>query len=124
VARRLDALARLWETVQAGEHGVPLGFCFDTCHAHAAGEPLETAAERVLEIVGRVDLVHANDSRDPAGTGADRHANIGAGHIDLDVLRHMIATLDAPTVVETPRDRAALERDMAFVREALGQGVS
>src|SRR5690554_4099736 len=36
-ARRLDALARLWDAV--GEYGA--GFCLDTCHAFAGGEPLE-----------------------------------------------------------------------------------
>ena len=36
MARRLDALARLWDAV--GEFDV--GFCLDTCHAHAAGEEL------------------------------------------------------------------------------------
>jgi deoxyribonuclease-4 len=119
VARRFDALARLWEAVTAKDFGVELGFCFDTCHAHAAGEELANAAERVTAIVGGVDLVHANDSRDPAGTGADRHANIGAGTIDLDVLAHMIRVCDAPAVVETPRDPDALRADMAFVRAAL-----
>jgi deoxyribonuclease-4 len=119
VARRFESLAQLWDAVTAKDLGVPLGFCFDTCHAHAAGEDLSDAAERVKEIVGQVDLVHANDSRDPPGTGADRHANIGAGKIDPDALAHMIGALDAPTVVETPRDLDALRADMEFVRAAL-----
>jgi deoxyribonuclease-4 len=120
VARRFDALARLWEAVTGSGTDVELGFCFDTCHAHAAGEELADAAERLKAIVGRVDLVHANDSRDPPGTGADRHANIGAGTIDLAVLAHMIRECDAPAVVETPRDLDALRADMEFVRTALG----
>ena len=74
VARRFDALARLWEAIAGYDGPVPLGFCFDTCHAHAAGEELGDAVERALAITGRIDLLHANDSRDPAGTGADRHA--------------------------------------------------
>ncbi len=40
VARRFDALARLWEAVEGADTGVEVGFCFDTCHAHAAGEEL------------------------------------------------------------------------------------
>src|SRR5204863_331474 len=83
-----NAVARLWEAVSAAETDVELGFCFDTCHAHAAGEDLSTAVERVLAIVGSIDLLHANDSRDPAGTGADRHANLGRGEMDPDVMRH------------------------------------
>jgi deoxyribonuclease-4 len=120
VARRFDALALLWEAV-AGSHGdVELGFCFDTCHAWAAGEELAGAVERVLAIVGNIDLLHVNDSRDPAGTGADRHANLGKGEMPVDALRAMIHAAGAPAVVETPRDPDALRADIAFVREALG----
>jgi deoxyribonuclease IV len=121
VARRFDALERLWEAVGAAKTDVEVGFCFDTCHAHAAGEELSDAVERVRAIVGTIDLLHVNDSRDPPGTGADRHANIGEGTIDLEVLRRMIADANAPTVVETPRDIEALRADIAFVRAALGQ---
>ncbi|MFN8150428.1 MAG: TIM barrel protein [Solirubrobacterales bacterium] len=46
---------------------LPLGFCFDTCHAHAAGEDLSDAVERARAITGGIDLMHVNDSRDPAG---------------------------------------------------------
>lgn len=119
VARRFDALAKLWEAVGVAKTAIEVGFCFDTCHAHAAGEELSDAIERASEITGGIDLVHANDSRDEAGTGADRHANIGDGHIDLDLLRHMIAAANAPTLVETPRQPDALEADMRFCREAL-----
>jgi deoxyribonuclease-4 len=120
VARRFDALAQLWEAI-AGAHGdVDLGFCFDTCHAWAAGEELSDAVERALAIVGQIDLLHANDSRDPAGTGADRHANLGAGEMPVDALRAMIHAAGAPAVVETPRDPDALRADIAFVRKALG----
>lgn len=119
VARRFDALALLWEAVSAARTDVEIGFCFDTCHAHAAGEELADAVERAAAITGGIDLLHVNDSRDPPGTGADRHANIGAGTIDQEVLRHMIRAADAPSVVETPRDVDALRADVEFVRAAL-----
>ena len=121
VARRFDALAKLWEAISAGEFDVPLGFCFDTCHAHAAGEDLSDAVERARAITGRIDLLHANDSRDPAGTGADRHANFGDGEIPLEALEHMIRAADAPVVIETPRDMDALRADLEFVRRALSK---
>ncbi len=122
VARRFDALALLWEAVDAAKTDVEIGFCFDTCHAHAAGEDLSDAVERAIEITGGINLMHVNDSRDPPGTGADRHANIGAGTIDLDVLRHMIRAAGAPSVVETPREAEALRADVEFVRAALSEG--
>jgi deoxyribonuclease IV len=119
VARRFDALAQLWEAVSGARSDVELGFCFDTCHAWAAGEELSGAVERVLSIVGRIDLLHANDSRDPAGTGADRHATLGKGEMPVDELRAMIHAAGAPVIVETPRQADDLRADLAFVREAL-----
>jgi deoxyribonuclease-4 len=119
VARRFDALAQLWEVVTAEDGDIEIGFCFDTCHAHAAGEELGDAVERVLAIVGRIDLLHANDSRDPPGTGADRHANLGRGTLGADVLREMIAAAGAPVVCETPGTEDDMRADLAFVREAL-----
>jgi deoxyribonuclease-4 len=122
VARRFDALAKLWEAIAASDHDVDLGFCFDTCHAHAAGEELGDAVERVTAIVGTIDLLHANDSRDAAGTGADRHANLGSGHVGDDALRAMIAAAKAPVVVETPGDADAMRADLEFARAALEVG--
>jgi deoxyribonuclease-4 len=119
VARRLDALAQLWDSISAAPKQVEIGFCFDTCHAHAAGEELADVVERVLRIVGRVDLLHANDSRDPPGTGADRHANLGAGQIDTEVLRDMIRAAGGPVVVETPGGAKEMRADIEFVRAAL-----
>jgi deoxyribonuclease IV len=122
VARRFDALARLWEKLGEYDGDVPLGFCFDTCHAHAAGEELSDAVERVLAITGRMDLLHANDSRDPAGTGADRHARLGEGQVDPDSLRGMIragAEAGAPILVETPGPREGMRADLDYVRAAI-----
>ena len=90
-----------------------------TCHAHAAGEELGDAVERVRASCGRIDLLHANDSRDPAGTGADRHANLGKGEMGAEALAAMIAAARAPVVVETPGNRAAMRDDLEFAREAL-----
>ncbi len=75
--------------------------------------------ERVLAIVGTIDLLHANDSRDPAGTGADRHANLGQGQIGAEVLAKMIEAAGPPVVVETPGGVKAMRADLEFVRNAL-----
>ncbi len=117
VARRASALEQLWEAVSGAKTEVEVGFCFDTCHAHAAGEDLADVVERMRAITGRLDLCHANDSRDPPGTGADRHTNFGEGQIDPDALRHMIRACDAPVIVETPA--AGHPADLEFVRGAL-----
>jgi deoxyribonuclease-4 len=119
VARRFDDLARLWEGIAGADSGIELGFCFDTCHAHAAGEPLDDAVDRARAACGRIDLLHANDSRDPPGTGADRHANLGRGEIGAEGLRAMISSCGGPVVVETPGSMDDLRSDIEFVREAL-----
>ena len=121
VARRFDALARLWAVVMEERGDIEIGFCFDTCHAHAAGEELSDAVERVRRIVGSIDLLHANDSRDPPGTGADRHANLGTGTIGADVLRDMISAAGGPVVCETPGTVEDMRADLEFVRAALAQ---
>jgi deoxyribonuclease IV len=78
------------------------------------------AVERVRAIVGRIDLLHANDSRDPPGTGADRHANLGKGQIGEEPLRAMIHAAGPPVVVETPGGVEDMRADLEFVRSALG----
>jgi deoxyribonuclease-4 len=114
MARRFDALARLWEAV--GEFDA--GFCLDTCHAFAGGEELIDVVDRVKAITGRIDLVHLNNSRDEFNSARDRHANIAAGTIDPDQLVGVCAAAGAPVVVETPE--AGQADDIAFLRERLG----
>ncbi len=113
MARRFDTLARLWDVI--GPHDV--GFCLDTCHAHAGGEDLIDVVARVKAITGRIDLVHCNNSRDEAGSGADRHANLQDGRIDPEVLLAIIREAGAPVICETPADGMA--DDIAFLRENL-----
>lgn len=115
-ARRLDALARLWDAV--GEFGV--GFCLDTCHAHAGGERLLGIVDRIIAITGRIDLVHANDSRDEFDSGRDRHDNIGHGAIDPDLIVEVIRAANAPAVVETPGGAESQRADIALLRKGLG----
>jgi deoxyribonuclease-4 len=115
-ARRLDALAQLWDAV--GEFGV--GFCLDTCHAHAGGEDLLGIVDRVKAITGRIDLIHANDSRDPFDSRRDRHDNIGNGEIDPDLIVAVIRAAGAPVVVETPGGAEGQGGDIAFLRDRVG----
>jgi deoxyribonuclease-4 len=111
-ARRLDALARLWDAV--GDFGV--GFCLDTCHAHAGGEDLVDIVDRVRAITGRIDLVHANDSKDPFDSGRDRHDNFGKGLIDPKLIAAVVHAAGAPVVVETPGGAAGQRADIEMLR--------
>ena len=113
MARRFDRLARLWDAI--GEYGV--GFCLDTCHAHAGGEQLSGIVDRVKSITGRIDLVHANNSRDLFDSGADRHANFDAGEIDPAVIADVCRAAGSDVIVETPGDGQA--DDISYLRTAI-----
>lgn len=119
MARRLDRIGRLWEAVQQAEGADNVGFCLDTCHAHAGGNALETVVDDIRAITGRIDLVHANDSRDAFDSGADRHANFGQGQIDPKLLASVIREAGAPVVCETPGGAAEHTGDFAWLRERL-----
>ncbi len=115
MTRSVDDMARLWESI--GDLGV--GFCLDTCHAWAAGEDLQTLVPRVISATGRIDLVHANDSKDGSGSRRDRHTNLGDGQIPTELLIHVIRGAGAPVVVETPEGDEAQAADIAWIRKRL-----
>lgn len=117
VARRVEWIAKLWEEV--GSYRV--GFCLDTCHAWAGGEPFEELVGRVLEATGRIDLVQVNDSKDPFDSRRDRHELLGRGLIPPDDLAGVIRDAWAPVAVETPGDVDEHIADIEWVRAAFGQ---
>lgn len=119
MARRLERIALLWERVADRVQTDRVGFCLDTCHAFAGGEELVGLVERVKAITGRVDLVHANDSRDAFDSGADRHANLGGGSIGGEAIAAVVVAAGAPVVVETPGGSDGQGADIAFLRSSL-----
>ena len=120
MARSFDQIARLWEAVSdAATGGGEVGFCLDTCHAYSAGEKLETVVDRIKAITGRIDLVHANNSRDEFGSGRDRHANIASGTIDPALLLGVVRAAGAPAICETPDDNGSLAADVNWLKQHL-----
>jgi deoxyribonuclease IV len=117
MARRLERIARLWDSIGQARGGDTVGFCLDTCHAHAGGEELVGLVDRVKAITGRIDLVHANDSRDAFDSGADRHANFGDGEVGTEALAEVVRTASVPVVVETPGGREGQGADIAWLKE-------
>jgi len=115
MARRLEAIARLWDALD----GHDVGFCLDTCHAWAGGIGLLDAVDRVKAITGRVDLVHANDSKDGFDSGRDRHDNFGRGAIDPEELVAVVSAAGAPVICETPGGPEAQKADIDFLRDHL-----
>ena len=115
MARDMDAIARLWESI--GEFGA--GFVLDTCHAWAAGWDLGTAVEDIRAITGRIDLVHLNNSRDEAGSSRDRHAPLTDGEIPTELLLEVARAADCPVILETPGDAPAHAEEIQTLRAAL-----
>ena len=122
-------LARIREGVDARER---IGFCFDTCHAFAAGYDLRTAdAVDVVfgefeDLVGleHLRVIHLNDSKGELGGGLDRHEHIGLGAIGEEGFRHILhhpAIRSLPLICETPvDDRRDDAGNIAKVRELAG----
>ncbi|MDP3966917.1 MAG: deoxyribonuclease IV [Nocardioides sp.] len=119
MTRYLERIEGVWAAVADAEGFEDVGFCLDTCHAHAGGNDLADVVERVRAITGRIDLVHANDSRDAFDSGADRHANFGAGQIDPDALATVVREAGAPVVCETPGGADEHRADFAWLRDRL-----
>jgi deoxyribonuclease IV len=116
-ARHVDDIARLFDVLRGAGHDV--GFVLDTCHGWAAGEDLVTMVERLRGIVGTIDLVHVNNSRDVAGSGRDRHANIADGMIPESLLVEVVLAADAPVVVETPGGAVKQKTDVSWLKQKL-----
>ena len=119
MARGVERLEQLWAAVMEADGGADVGFCLDTCHAYAGGEELAGLVDRVRAVTGRIDLVHANDSRDAFDSGADRHANLGQGTLPADELADLLRAASAPVIVETPGGVEEHRADIAWVRSHL-----
>lgn len=117
-ARHVETLARLFDTLRSRTDHT-LGFCLDTCHAWAGGMGLCDTVERCRAAAGTVDLVHLNDSKDVAGSGRDRHQNLGAGSIPPSWLVETVLAANAPVVVETPGGTDGQAADIAWLRAQL-----
>lgn len=127
VAATVPEVSELLERIDDPEVGV----CLDTCHVHAAGydlsDPREAKAfvDEALDALGpRLVALHANDSRDPAGSGRDRHWHLGEGTIGPDGFRAVLGhpgLRDRTVICETPGE-AAEDRDNLARARAYAEG--
>ena len=76
--------------------------------------------DRVKAITGRIDLVHCNNSRDPFGSGRDRHANLTSGTIDPALLLGVVRSAGATAICETPEEGGGLAADVSWLKQHLG----
>lgn len=85
-----------------------LGWCYDTCHGWAAGYSVTQPVTPEFDLFATLEryslwdslrCVHFNDSRDPQGSGRDRHENIGDGNVPAEDMK---AVLNHPKLVKLP----------------------
>ena len=112
VGSKFDELKYIFDNVNDKSR---IGFCFDTCHAFAAGYDLSTS-KSVIDTLNKFDqiiglkylkVVHLNDSKGELGNGLDRHQHIGSGFIGESGFRELLKNLtikQLPLILETPID--------------------
>jgi deoxyribonuclease-4 len=107
---------------------LPMGVCLDTAHTFEAGYDITTeeGLEKTIGVVdrtvglGRVYVLHVNDSKTPLASRVDRHEHIGRGKIGLKafgrILRHprlgpgLGGLAGRAFILETPIDRPGDDR--------------
>lgn len=100
-----------------------VGYCFDTCHAHAAGYDFSTDASAAAALTSlnrlcglkNVRVAHLNDSKGACGSRLDRHQHVGKGTIGLPGFRVVVNRREwknTPKILETPKGMT--ERQVAW----------
>jgi len=115
---------------EATKYPEKIGYCFDTCHAFAAGQWDEESFDKLLEDMeqtGYLDhlvCIHFNDSKVPYGSRKDRHEKIGKGEIGSDALAKFLRSeklQHLPVVLETPvDDEQEYAEEMVYIRDLKG----
>lgn len=125
LGRSFEELRDIIERIPA-ELRVRVGICFDTCHTYSAGYDLVNDYAGVMRHlddvlgIGRLRMMHLNDSKHPMGSRKDRHELIGEGSLGEGPFRSIMTDerlQNVAKVIETPKlddaeatDRRMLER--------------
>lgn len=100
---------------QQSTHKKRIGFCFDTCHAFAAGYDLrdKKSYQETWQIfdkligIEHVKIIHLNDSKKGINSHVDRHEDIGKGDLGLEAFRLIMNDerfADVAKILETPKE--------------------
>ena len=112
-----EEIAAILEIIDAAGHADRAAVCLDTCHVFAAGYGLapKTELDRTLAAfdatigLGRLKVIHANDSKRDRGSRVDRHESIGQGKIGPEAFRLIMnhpKLAKIPLILETPKEGA------------------
>jgi deoxyribonuclease-4 len=128
VGARFEELRAILEKVGKTER---VGVCLDSCHLYAAGFDLgsEEAVNNTMRLfddvvgLGRLKVVHLNDSKGALGSRLDRHENIGKGRIGrkgVRALLHYPGISERPLIMETPYEEIkTMKQSIRLVRTLL-----
>ena len=119
VGYRFEQLSAIIKQVDRRDR---VGIVLDTAHSFEAGYELNTKQgldatlrefDRLVGL-GRLHLLHLNDSKTELGSRVDRHWHIGQGKIGLDGFRFIVnhpLLRHLPGIMETPRESPADDRE-------------
>jgi deoxyribonuclease IV len=129
LVKKLNDLTKYFDAMQWHPK---VGVCLDTCHVFAAGHDIAKKGgmtetlDLLVELVGieRIQLIHANDSKDICGALKDRHENLGKGEIGLrafeELLAHPVVKL-APLILETPGMETEHKKEVALLTKMIAK---
>ena len=124
------------EIISGAAKDLPVGACIDTAHCFEAGYPIHTPrglAETLKQLDSTVGLenvrvIHANDSKTPFASRADRHEHIGKGRIGVEAFARIVRypkLRRIPFICETPIDRPGDDkRNLRTMRKLAGESHS
>ena len=123
LGRTFEELAAIIERLPADQQA-RVGVCLDTCHAYSAGYDLvgdyDGVWARFDDVLGlgRLRVLHLNDSKFPLGSRKDRHELIGEGTLGEGPFRRVMTDerlTDVVKILETPKGDDATATDSRMV---------
>jgi deoxyribonuclease-4 len=117
LTRYIEQLETLWPRVKSGN----VGFCLDTAHLWASIEQKHEAflyIRRLQELVGKIQLVHANGSGAEIGAGVDRHSPLATSLAPARWVAWCARLADPEAVITETTDP---EADLPVLRKILSE---
>jgi deoxyribonuclease-4 len=123
-----EELAAIIDRVDAAQRA-RVGICVDTCHVHSAGYDLVNDYDGVIARLedtvglGRVYVMHLNDSKTPFASRRDRHELIAEGSLGEAPFRRIMTDerlARVPKVIETPKLDDATATDSRMLARLRG----
>lgn len=113
MTRFVDDLYEMWEHVDSPH----IGFCLDTCHLWVGGGADDpSVVDDILNVVGEIQLVHANGSSAEMGSRLDRHSRLSESVIPLDWIVEVVKLASPMDIIAETTHPA---EDIQILKESL-----